>query len=179
MRTQFVVQGKIRTFPSIPSYIRYTFTTYGVKGFYSGLGPALLSVTPYMGLSFAFYETLKSTTEKYHTQHNMMNLLLNGALGGLSGGTAKLLIYPFDTVKKRLQSQTLLSTIKSEVFRNHTKYRSLKDCFLTIFREEGMKGFYRVSEFSSFVVSKLFACLGNCSNNGESDIFFWYNFYGI
>jgi solute carrier family 25 thiamine pyrophosphate transporter 19 len=156
MRTQFVVQGKVRTFPSIPSYIRFTFNKYGLKGFYSGLVPALLSVTPYMGLSFAFYETLKSITEKYYTHNSILNLLLNGALGGISGGTAKLFVYPFDTVKKRLQSQTLQATINSEVFRNHSKYKSLKDCFLTIFHEEGMKGFYRVRvDLSSYMFPKL------------------------
>jgi hypothetical protein len=71
------------------------------RQWYSGLLPSLYAIFPAMALTFYFYEALQEA--------------LAGALppalaparsllaGGLGGGAAKLLTYPLDTVKKRMQ----------------------------------------------------------------------------
>jgi hypothetical protein len=71
------------------------------RQWYSGLQPSLYAIFPAMALTFYFYEALQEA--------------LAGALppalaparsllaGGLGGGAAKLLTYPLDTVKKRMQ----------------------------------------------------------------------------
>ena len=113
-------------------------------GFYSGLGPAIVGVTPYIGLNFALYETLKTVTEKFQSKDSpFTSVLTKGALGGVAGGSAKFIMYPLDTVKKRLQAQTLQSSI-SELFQG-PRYKNMQDCFITIAKQEGMRGFYRVS----------------------------------
>jgi solute carrier family 25 thiamine pyrophosphate transporter 19 len=151
MRTQFAVQGKVKTFNSMSSYVSHTFNTYGIKGFYTGLGPAIVGVTPYVGLNFAIYETLKTISEKFHnTDDKTLDVVKKGLLGGLAGGSAKFLVYPLDTVKKRLQAQTLHSSILSEVLEG-PKYTSMKDCFTKIFQDEGLKGFYRVRNHDVFL----------------------------
>lgn len=142
MRTQFAVQGKTKVYNSMAQFIRQTYQTRGIAGFYAGLGPAIIGITPYVGLNFSLYETLKTLTERFNDPNNPVGAVIRkGALGGIAGGTAKFLLYPLDTVKKRLQAQTLEFS-GSALFRR-TKYRGMFDCFSTIFREEGVKGFYR------------------------------------
>lgn len=114
-----------------------------ILGFYAGIGPAVIGITPYIGLNFAFYETLKTLTEPYNDPNNPVGVVIRkGALGGIAGGSSKFLMYPLDTVKKRLQAQTL--QISGSELINRTKYNGMVDCFSTIFREEGIRGFYRV-----------------------------------
>ena len=55
MRTQFVVQGNQKIYPSMTSFVRRTFSEKGVKGFFAGVAPAVVGITPYMGFNFAFY----------------------------------------------------------------------------------------------------------------------------
>ena len=52
--------------------------------------------------------------------------------GTISGICSKLLEYPFDTVKVRLQMDT-----------SGAKYRGATDCLTKTFQEEGLKGIYR------------------------------------
>ena len=115
-------------------------------GFYSGIGPAIIGVTPYVGLNFAFYETLKTVAQKFHDSDNAtVTVVKKGILGGIAGGSSKFMMYPLDTVKKRLQAQTLQSTI-SDLFEG-PRYNGMKDCFAKIYHDEGIKGFYRVMFF--------------------------------
>lgn len=122
MRTQFAVQETTSYFKNIPSYIHYTYTHHGVRGkltfssfpplfqyiltnalligFFSGAGPAVVGVTPFIGMNFALYESLKSFTDhdnipppKTKTQH-VLRMLKKGILGGIAGGVSKLTLYP-------------------------------------------------------------------------------------
>merc|ERR1711862_181835 len=64
----------------------------------------------------------------------------NAAIAGfISGGTSKLLIYPLDTVKKRLQAQAFQSSLHS----NQIKYKGMIHCFTTIAKQEGLHSFYK------------------------------------
>jgi hypothetical protein len=92
-------------------------------GFYAGLTPAVVGITPYIGLNFAIYETMKSLFEpialtgpptskdkaasaneilkssaqgrKSHTPGSILaNLVKNGLCGAVAGGTSKFLVYP-------------------------------------------------------------------------------------
>ncbi|ANB12452.1 Ort1p [Sugiyamaella lignohabitans] len=55
--------------------------------------------------------------------------------GSLAGATGKLIEYPFDTVKVRLQSQPVDS--------QHTQFRGPLDCFRKSIQSEGIRGLYR------------------------------------
>ena len=59
MRTQFALQDKNPMFPTMNSFIINTLKTKGVSGFYAGLTPAVIGITPYMGLNFVIYEMMK------------------------------------------------------------------------------------------------------------------------
>lgn len=139
-RTQLAVQGPgtQRAFSSMNSFLSHTLATRGVSGLYAGLGPAVLSVTPHMGLSFAIYESLKAGLPDghYNHTHGWSRTLKKGLLGGIAGGTSKLLVYPLDTVKKRLQVQLPHTP-------HHTHTNGMMACVRGIYAAEGVRGFYR------------------------------------
>jgi len=186
MRTQFALQGPSKVYNSIPSYVNSTLKNQGVRAFYTGLGPAVIGVAPYMGLNFAIYEGLtkyletrnrnKNNINNAHNSHvrfgddatllsspreenahyfsGLVKVMKNGAIGGLAGGASKFLVFPFDTVKRRLQAQVLMNTFEltvSDVLAggviaaasSSPRYSGLVDCVQNIWKYEGIKGFYK------------------------------------
>lgn len=101
----------------------------GWKGFYAGAGPAVVQIVPYMGLNFAIYDAI--TTEAPRS------VALSASAGSISGATSKLLVYPLDTVKRRLQAQAFFGDS------GRPQYRGTLDCATRLWREEGLTAFYR------------------------------------
>lgn len=66
----------------------------GWKGFFAGCWPTVLQIIPYMGLSFAIYDSLTSGDR---------GVGLSAYAGSIAGAVSKALVYPMDTVKKRLR----------------------------------------------------------------------------
>ncbi|CCI43044.1 unnamed protein product [Albugo candida] len=118
-RTIFAAQGVPRRYPTIPSLARSLYHTKGASGFFQGIGPTLLQIAPYMGLSFGIYSTLdrlsnsKSIESRVLTASKLFSYLGNGAVSGL---VSKLAVYPIDTIKKRMQMQSVQRTPISVVF---------------------------------------------------------------
>lgn len=77
---------------------------------YAGVIPAVVGITPYMGLNFAIYESLKATVERplreFISQRNgaggvvgvIGNVFSNFFCGAVAGGTSKLIVYPLVSV---------------------------------------------------------------------------------
>ena len=61
------------------------------SGFYAGLSPALIGITPYMGLNFAIYESVKSFSESPFFKFNLKEkyLLKNKISPSLSSNLIK------------------------------------------------------------------------------------------
>lgn len=103
--------------------------TEGVVALYKGLLPTLVGIAPYAALNFATYDLLKQ--KLYHgnykkEQHPVANLFL----GGLAGTVAATVCFPLDTIRRRMQ-------MKGQM------YKGQMDAFATIWRVEGLRGFYR------------------------------------
>ena len=73
------------------------------QGFYAGLGPAVVGITPYIGLNFAIYETLQKISKDFinrkddnasNKEGKLISLLRTGLIGGIAGGASKFLVYP-------------------------------------------------------------------------------------
>mmetsp|Transcript_27838 Transcript_27838/g.26668 ORF Transcript_27838/g.26668 Transcript_27838/m.26668 type:complete len:369 (+) Transcript_27838:132-1238(+) len=164
MRTQFAIQGKEKTFPTMKSFISHTYKTKGPQGFYAGLSPALVGITPYMGLNFALYESAKTFSEslllKYNNKINsndgknlpfgsssgtgagaLGNFVRKGLCGAVAGGTSKFLVYPLDTLKKRMQVQVLSNTLTG--IGSVPKYNNVWHCAAKTYAAEGIRGFYK------------------------------------
>jgi hypothetical protein len=136
MRTQFALQGKEVVYKSMGSFISHTFRTKGVRGthiaahspvlsftraiiktppfsvsspcvgFYAGLTPAMVGITPQMGLNFALYESFKALASgvdavdaegkavSKQKDSFLKGTILKGLCGGAAGGLSKLTVYP-------------------------------------------------------------------------------------
>ena len=107
-----------------------------LRTLFAGSGPAVLGIIPYMGLNFALYDYLVKRGEKVKVMHA-------GAAGAISGGTSKLIVYPLDTVKKRLQAQAFDSFWGGGEKMNKVQYKTMVDCGVRIMKDEGVGALYR------------------------------------
>lgn len=142
-RTVFAAQGMIPgnhslaepnagpTFKPPKSLRDFAFSLYRQKGlgaFYAGSGPATLQIVPYMGLNFAIYDVL--------TRDNR-GVGVSAYAGTISGSVSKIIVYPVDTVKKRMQAQAVFGPSFGDTS------EGMIGCFLQIWRKEGVLSFYR------------------------------------
>jgi solute carrier family 25 thiamine pyrophosphate transporter 19 len=114
-------------------FVQQMYQKQGLRGFYAGVTPALIQIIPYMGCNFAIYDylTTRPTTmnDNSHNHHHNSNnnnsnqhpkppsskisIGLSAYAGSISGAISKMIVYPLDTVKRRLQSQAFFTTTSS------------------------------------------------------------------
>lgn len=101
LRTRFAAQGTERVYDGLLGSVRDITRTEGTAGFFRGLSAGIGQIVPYMGLFFALYEGLKPRLATVQ--------LPFGSGDAVSGVTAsiisKSIVFPLDTVRKRLQVQ--------------------------------------------------------------------------
>jgi solute carrier family 25 phosphate transporter 23/24/25/41 len=104
--------------------------TEGFLAFYRGLAPTLVGIAPYAAINFASYDLLKRSLYGGDGSHKPGKWASNLGVGALAGTLAATACYPLDTVRRRMQLKG-------------SPYRSQADALATIWRTEGMRGFYR------------------------------------
>uniref|UniRef100_A0A8C4R1Z7 Solute carrier family 25 member 16 n=1 Tax=Eptatretus burgeri TaxID=7764 RepID=A0A8C4R1Z7_EPTBU len=119
----------------------------GFKGFYHGLTPTVIGMTPYAGVSFFTFGSLKSFGLSYapgllgKPSGDNPNVLvlktpINLMCGGIAGAFAQTISYPLDVARRRMQLSTLLP--------NSENFVSLWQTLQTVYRQDGVKrGLYR------------------------------------
>lgn len=113
---------------TLRGFVVQLYRQKGIQGFYAGVNPAVVQIIPYMGLNFGIYDTLTRGDK---------SVGLSAYAGSIAGALSKLLIYPIDTVKRRLQAQAFYSGDTT------SPYKGMLDCVTRIAREEGFLSFYR------------------------------------
>jgi len=108
----------------------------GIRGFYAGSASGVVQIIPYMGLNFAIYDFL--ITEG-NDKHSSKSVGLSGYAGAISGAVSKIIVYPMDTIKKRIQIQSVFGPS----FGTSVVYNGMWDCLATTIRTEGVLGLYR------------------------------------
>jgi len=108
----------------------------GLPGFYAGSAPAVVQIVPYMGLNFAIYDFLITQGDD---QRSSKSVGLSGYAGSISGAVSKIIVYPMDTIKKRIQIQSVFGAPTS----TGVIYDGMWDCLATTIRTEGVFGLYR------------------------------------
>lgn len=111
------------------TFARNMYSRQGLQGFFAGIAPGLYGIVPYMGFNFLIYETLVGEKTAINA----------GMAGAVAGASSKLLVYPLDTVKKRLQVQAYYNMAEAE----SNNYKGMMDCLTRIVREEGATSLYR------------------------------------
>ncbi|KZF25004.1 putative mitochondrial carrier protein [Xylona heveae TC161] len=105
----------------------------GILGLYRGASACLARDVPFSAIYFPTYNHLKRDYfgESPNKRLGILQLLTAGAIAGMP---AAYLTTPFDVIKTRLQV---------EARKGETKYRNLRHCAATVFKEEGIKAFFK------------------------------------
>ena len=108
----------------------------GVLALYAGIGATSLGVAPYAGLKFACYETMKvAFSDVLAIEESQLRPWQRVSAGALAGLIAQTFVYPFDVVRRRMQTGRVSSS-------GHP-YTGVVNALSTICREEGFRGLYR------------------------------------
>eukprot|EP00929_Paragymnodinium_shiwhaense_P071845 TRINITY_DN36491_c0_g1_i2.p1 TRINITY_DN36491_c0_g1~~TRINITY_DN36491_c0_g1_i2.p1 ORF type:complete len:494 (+),score=56.90 TRINITY_DN36491_c0_g1_i2:158-1639(+) len=158
----------------------------GASALFRGLGPSLLGIVPYSGLSFAIFETLKPSIKAHLGLTSQADIPLAWRLtaGGCAGLVAQTATYPLHVVRRRMQvfegsmspyrgergwgwtAWTVLPRDGSAVVNEHPQpYRSTFQAMRHIFRSEGLVGGLYKGASLTFVKGPIAAAVGFCVND--------------
>jgi solute carrier family 25 thiamine pyrophosphate transporter 19 len=141
LRTRFAAAGREKVYPSLLDGIRQIKQKEGYPGFFRGLAAANLQVIPYMGLFFTSYEAFKPILSESHLPLDWMGSA-DGTAGILASVLSKSIVYPLDTVRKRLQVQG--PSRARYVHSNIPEYKKGPlGTIRAIVLKEGVRGLYR------------------------------------
>uniref|UniRef100_A0A0N5A2F4 Mitochondrial carrier protein n=1 Tax=Parastrongyloides trichosuri TaxID=131310 RepID=A0A0N5A2F4_PARTI len=102
------------------------YNRHGIGAFYRGIVPAIVGVVPYAGSSFFTYETLKLWyKDEFKTESPAYWRMAFGAVSGVIGQTSS---YPFDIVRRRMQTERI------------PKYQGILKSLYLIGKNEGIVG---------------------------------------
>jgi len=105
----------------------------GVRGFFRGLPPTLVGIIPSRSAYFYAYQKAKHALGPYFAEGSPPNALVAGFLAGIAGNT---LTNPIWMIRTRMQLHVDTSA-------GQRAYSGYADAISTIFREEGIAGFYK------------------------------------
>ncbi|KAA0044166.1 hypothetical protein IC582_009615 [Cucumis melo] len=98
----------------------------GITSYYSGLGPSLFGIAPYIAVNFCIFDLVKKSLPeeaRRRTETSLFTALLSASL-------ATVMCYPLDTVRRQMQMKG-------------TPYKTVFDAFAGIWAGHGFIGFYR------------------------------------
>mmetsp|Transcript_2421 Transcript_2421/g.3424 ORF Transcript_2421/g.3424 Transcript_2421/m.3424 type:complete len:329 (+) Transcript_2421:283-1269(+) len=108
LRTMLAVEREKRQYSPHASLIR-TFRAFmaeeGIKGLYRGVTPTILGILPYGGIAFMVNEHFKNKMERAYEVPPVHLKLLSGGLAGL---LAQSVSYPFEVIRRRMQTDGVI-----------------------------------------------------------------------
>jgi len=149
VRTRMITQTAANTLPhlhirGVTHGVRLILRHEGLRGLYRGGCSGIVGAIPFEGVQFGCYEYLKFTTTqqqwpafRWPEGKRELDGVDFFVCGSIAGAIAQTVAYPFDTVKKRLQTQT------HDPQQMRAYYRGMCDCFKKVIREEGPLALYR------------------------------------
>lgn len=106
----------------------------GLRGIYAGFLPVTLRQASNQAVRLGAYNAIKTKIYDFYNMRHTDTLSsgLTFAIGSLSGIITVYTTMPIDTVKTRMQS-----------LESQKLYKSTLDCFVKIYRKEGLKAFWK------------------------------------
>jgi solute carrier family 25 thiamine pyrophosphate transporter 19 len=146
IRTRFVAQGHPQVYSNMFDAARQIVVKEKFTGLYRGLVPTLIQIAPQTGFQFAFYSMFTSLWKLVHVKAFLCPQDNIGAVGGLACGSAagmcaKVVVYPLDVIKKRLQMQGF--GYGHIVVGSARHYRSFIHCARQVVTYEGFSALYK------------------------------------
>jgi len=117
----------------------------GVRGLYRGIGLSVTSAVPTIALNFTFFDTLRPLFESYYKKK--ANKLEVALCGGVSAACASSTLFPLDLLKKQMQLNGGRGRGGSEEV-----YLTWQDAVRRVYRQDGLRGFYRGLSLEIFKV---------------------------
>lgn len=108
----------------------------GLRSVYRGLGPTLFGVFPYVGISFAMYETLRPILPKKNDGSGMPTTTSSIACGAIASATGQIAAFPLDTCRRRMQ----VAGFDKQSSATATGFKGM---WQEIGREMGWRGYFR------------------------------------
>ena len=106
----------------------------GMLALYRGFLPTMLGIVPYAGTSFSTYEMIK---KQWNANEMPPTALQRLSMGGIAGLLGQAVSYPFDIVRRRMQTATQMGI-------DANRYKSIAGTLKTIARKEGfLKGLFK------------------------------------
>jgi len=142
LRTVLAAQGEPAVFRTTWDAALHTLETRGIRGLYAGVAPTFLEIVPYAALQFGVYDLLR---ERWDSLQISGNQATKSFVCGLAAGIlAKAATHPLDVLKKRYQVAGLPRSLRygRRVSQNVSRL-SLVQYAATMYRHEGIRGFYR------------------------------------
>ena len=131
---QMVITDRLMAgvYPTFPAALRKILKKDGLLGFYTGWWPSLAQKIPSYSITWMFFQQSKLAYKRImgKSASNEVSFFLGAAAA--AAGVAVMI--PMDTVKTRLVIQNAASS---------KAYLGVRDCFIRIFKEEGIGAFYR------------------------------------
>jgi len=140
-RTRIMVQGQRlskggrieQRYVGVFSPLRKILVEEGVRGWFRGYGPAMLSVPVFWGVYFPCYDYAKyRLTDRNAKEASSLDNMFAACL---AGGVCDVVTNPLWLVRTRLQTQYLRPSA------DH--YKGIVDCIRRIWAEEGFLAFYK------------------------------------
>ncbi|CAJ1363795.1 unnamed protein product [Effrenium voratum] len=136
-RMALLMEQGAKEMPSMLGTVRDVWREGGMRALYSGAGVSATGAAIYCGLKFATYDASKELCRRYllPDPDGPPSALHRAMSGGLAGVAAQTVVYPFDVLRRRLQTG-------GPAMRE--KYPGSLRGLWTLYKEEGVvRGLYR------------------------------------
>jgi len=124
--------GKTR-YTGILSTVRLTVKEEGFAALYKGVGPTLAGSFPYEGIKFGVYDSLKKIIPR--EADGKVSEFWKLTCGAAAGTAAGIVMFPNDTVRRRLQMQGIGG--------GAVLYKNGMDCYVKLVKAQGFTVLYR------------------------------------
>ncbi|CAE7457709.1 mcfP [Symbiodinium natans] len=136
-RMALLIEQGAKEVPSMFGTVRDVWREAGIRALYSGAGVSMTGAAIYCGLKFATYDGCKDWCRRYllPDPDGPPSALHRALSGGVAGVLAQTFVYPFDVLRRRLQTGG--AAMKE-------KYPGSIRGLWTLYKEEGVvRGLYR------------------------------------